>query len=113
MNDNENKHKIDGVSITKKRKAFNCKFATRFNEHQPDFIETFLTQLPAYFGNSKFMKNNERKIQFQENKNIAAVATYIPYHLRTRGGETPPLKKMSRQNNKNSKPPMIPKVIKN
>lgn len=82
LNDNNSKEKIEGVSITKKRKAFNCKFATQFSENQPDLIETFLSQLPPYFGNSKFMKNNQRKIQFKGSPSEKPASTFIPYQMR-------------------------------
>ena len=99
LNDNENKNKIEGVSITKKRKAFNCKFATQFSENQPKLIENFLSHLPAYFGNSKFMKNNQRKIQFKDGTNTTASATFIPYHMRSGG----------KKKNNTKKPPLVPK----
>jgi hypothetical protein len=85
----DNASKIEGVSITKKRKAFNCKLATQYGENQQSFIEQFLADLPGYFGNSKFMKNNQRKVQFTK-PNVEA-ATYIPFHMRC------------------GKPPMVPK----
>ena len=75
-------NKIQGVSITKKRKAFNCKFATRFSDSQPVHLESFSLQLPLYFGNSKFMKNDQRKVQYIDisntSKTTAANNTSIP-----------------------------------
>ena len=103
LNENKNKNKIEGVSITKKRKAFNCKFATQFSENQPELIESFLTQLPAYFGNSKFMKNNARKNQFKDGATntttTTTTATFVPYHMRCGGGSS----------NSKKKPPLNPK----
>lgn len=113
LNDNENKNKIEGVSITKKRKAFNCKFATQFSENQPELIENFLSQLPAYFGNSKFMRNNQRKIQFKDGVGVTpAAATYIPYHMRCGGGNQLKKKNNNNKNNNNKKPPLAPKGFK-
>jgi hypothetical protein len=63
LNDPEIVNKVEGISITAKIKSFNLKFGITSPENNENLITSFKTNLPSYFGDYKFMENNERKKQ--------------------------------------------------
>lgn len=63
LNQPESIKLIEGVSIIKKSKTFNCKFGVSNCLNNEEIFKSFKSNLPDYFGDCKFMQNGERKKQ--------------------------------------------------